>query len=878
MLSDLRHRLRALFRRSNVERELDAELQFHLDRQLEEDARRGVPRSESIRRARHDFGGLDQLKEACRDERGVGPLERAGQDIGQAWRILRKHAGFTATVVATLALGIGATTTMFSVVDVVVLRSLPYPASGRLIQIGAAFGGVRVSSLAAPDAFEIERRARTVAAVAATRSQALDLSGDGAPERLDGSAVSSSYFKVLGVQPARGSAFSTDLDRKGAAAVALISHELWQRRFNADAGIVGRAIVLNGVPHNILGVMPKGFRGPEAIGQHQTAVWIPAGRVEPSVVDRGDASWGTIARLADGIDVAAAAAEIEGIGKALTAEYPKDDARRFWVSPLTARTVGEAGTELWLVFGAVGLLWVIACANMANLFLVRTTERYREMAVRAALGAGRGRVARQLLAESGLCAIAGGSLGVAIAYVGVALVRANGPADLPRLEDVAVDGRVLAFTVALSALAGLGFGLVPAWDAMKSGLGGDLRSLTTPPRSRIRLRNALVVLQTAVALVLTIGAALLANSALRLGGVDPGFDPRDVLWIDVALPAHSYTTPAARGVFFAEAADRVRNVSGVTGAGGIGGRPLGGGNAVATVFPEGEIPASGDAIPRVPIHAVAPGYFNAMRIPLVDGRDVEIDDSTSAPRVAVVSRSFAERFWPGERAVGKRFWMGRVAADAPLTTIVGVAEDVRQYGLDRDPTPMVYRAFAQGPRASLSLVVRHGGRAPLELLQALRRAIWSVDASVPLEQYGTMEDHVSASISAPRFRASVLTALGGIAAILAAVGLYSTLAWIVRARRRELGIRITLGAGAGDVRWLVLRRGAVLTATGLAIGALVAAFATRALSTMMFGITATDVPTFAAAIVLMGLVAAIASWIPARRATALDPVETLRID
>jgi putative ABC transport system permease protein len=411
---------------------------------------------------------------------------------------------------------------------------------------------------------------------------------------------------------------------------------------------------------------------------------------------------------------------------------------------------------------------------------------------------------------------------------------------------------------------------------MKSGLAQDLRTATTPAGSRIRLRNVLVVLQTAVAMILTIGAGLLTNSAVRLGSVEPGFDPRDVVWLDVTLPAHSYTTAGARGTFFNQAAARLRSLSGVVQVGAIAGRPLGGGNAVATVFPEGPLPPQGASLPRVPIHAVAEGYFAAMRIPIVDGRDITAGDDLGSPRVAVVSRAFANRFWPGDRAVGKAFWMGRVAADAPLTMVVGVAEDVRQYGLDQQPTPMVYRAFAQGPRANLTLVARHDGRAPASLLESMRQAVWAIDGNLPLGDYGTMTAQVRQSIAAPRFRATILTALGIIAAALACVGLYSTLAWIVRARRRELGIRITLGAGAGDVQRLVLRRGAVLTATGLALGSVAAVFATRALATMVFGITPTDAPTFALAITAMAIVAMTASWIPARRASTVNPVETLR--
>jgi putative ABC transport system permease protein len=795
--------------------------------------------------------------------------------------VLKKHKAFTATVAATLALGIGATTSMFSVVDGLLLHPLPYPRADRLVRMGSSFGDVRVGSLSAPDASDLAARATTLSAIAWTKPLTLDLAGDGTPERFQASAVSASYFRVLGVAPALGQAFGAELDRPGSAAVAILSHRLWSRRFQSDPAIVGRTLQLNGIPHVVLGVMPAGFLGPDAISQRETAVWIPAGRVELTASPRGDVSWGTIGRLADDADLAAAAAEVGAIGRALALEYPQEDARKFWVSLLVADAVGDTAEPVWLIFGAVSLLWLVACANMANLFLVRAVERTREIAVRAALGAGRGRVARQLLAESALCAAAGGVLGAGLAYVAVAMLRAYGPAGLPGLADLAVDARVLAFTAGLSVVAGLGFGLLPAWQVAGSGPARGFRiagGSVTSHRPHLRMRQSLVIAQTAMALVLSIGAALLVQSVIRLTGVDPGFDPRDVAWMDVSLPARSYATPASRAAFFDLLLERVRAGSGIVDAGGIVGRPLGGGNAVSSVFPEGEPPSAGTEIPRVPFHAVTPGYFAALRIPKLDGRDFTAADDTTSPRTAVVSRAFAERFWPGQRAVGKRFWMGRVAAGAPLTTIVGVVGDVRQYGLHTPPVPMVYRALAQVPGRSLGLVVRHDGRAAATVLQHLRQAAWSIDPGLPLDQYGTMDNHVRASMSEPRFRAGALSASSATATALACVGLYSTLTWIVRSRRRELGIRLALGADARSIQRFVILRGAKLAGAGLALGAAVAAAVSRSLSSMVFGITTLDAATYATAIAALAVVTLLATWIPARGAAATDPVATLRAE
>jgi predicted permease len=387
-----------------------------------------------------------------------------------------------------------------------------------------------------------------------------------------------------------------------------------------------------------------------------------------------------------------------------------------------------------------------------------------------------------------------------------------------------------------------------------------------------------VVAQTAIALVLTIGAALLAHSVIRLSHVDPGFDPRDVVWLEVTLPAHTYPTPASRMAFFDTLLERVRASNGVVAAGGIVGRPLGGGNAVSSVFPEGELPARGAAAPRVPYHSVTPGYFSALRIPVIDGRDFDTTDDQSAPRSAIVSRAFAQRFWSGERAIGKRFWMGRVAADAPLTTVVGVVEDVRQYGLDSVPVPMVYRSLAQVPGRSLGIVVRHDGRAPATSLQSLRDVAWTIDAGLPLDEFGTMDAHVRASISEPRFRATTLSVVSAIATALAFVGLFSTLSWVVRARRRELGIRMALGADARSVQRLVIVRGLQLAAAGVTLGTIAAVLASQSLSSMVFGITTTDPATFATAIGAMTFVALVASWLPARVAARTDPAATLRAE
>jgi len=442
--------------------------------------------------------------------------------------------------------------------------------------------------------------------------------------------------------------------------------------------------------------------------------------------------------------------------------------------------------------------------------------------------------------------------------------------------------RVLAFALGVSAIAGAAFGLVPALDLLRPSSSNRLRhqtSTATTARSRVRLRQTLVVTQTAVAFVLLVGAGLMAQSFVRLSRVDPGFNAANVVWMDISLPDRTYPGAATKLAFFDDVLTHLRAVTGVEQAGGIQGRPLESGNAVATMAPERRPPAAGEEAPRLPYHGITPGYFEALGIARLDGRDVGPGDVATAPRVAVVSRAFADRFWPNERAVGQRFWMGRVGADAPLTLVVGVVEDVLQYGLGAPPQPVAYRPVAQVPRNRLGLVVRHDGRAPAAtILRDLRQAVWRIDAALPLDRSGTMEAHVRASIGEPRFRALALSIFSAIATVLALVGLYGTLAWIVRTRRRELGVRMALGASAGDVHRLIIGRGMRLAVVGIALGAAAALGASRVLAQMVFGVTVTDLATFLTVAGGMAVVSLVASWLPARRAAATDPVQILRVE
>ncbi|HEX5070989.1 MAG TPA: ABC transporter permease [Vicinamibacterales bacterium] len=858
MWSDLRYRLRALFRRRAMERDLAAELQFHVDRQAQ--AQGGDPRA--------GLAGVEQIKEACRDERGIGALDRARQDLGYAWRLSVRQPAFTMAVVGTLALGIGGATTIFAVVDGVLLKPLPYADAGRISRLGRSFGGVRVTAISAADHANLATRARTLSAVGVARTETADVAADGPPERLEIASVSAAYFDVLGVRAARGQVLSAADDGPAARLVAVISDTFWRRRLGSRSNPIGQSISINGQPHTVVGVMPRGFRGPEALNQQDIDLWLPLGRLKLST-DPDDASLGTIALVRPDTDSAAVTSELAAIGGGTA---------HFWIAPLQAETIRGSASGLWLLFGSVSLLLLLACSNVAHLFLVRAADRTREIAVRAAMGAGGARIARQLLTETIGLSLAGGAAGALLAYAGVAVVRAWAPADLPRVQDLQVDVRVLVFAFLIAAVAGALFGIAPARQARRSDFARILRGAlaSTSSRASERTRGALVIVQTALAVTLVLGASLLANSLWRLSHVVPGFDPSNVVWLDVTLPERAYAGPQAKTGFFDEFLARGRALAGVESMSLIQGAPLGGGNSVATVAPEGRLPAQGDQPARAAFHVVAPGYFETMRIARLDGRDFAAHDRLDSPRVAIVSRAFARRYWPGDRAVGKRFWMGRVAADAPLTEVIGVVEDVRQYSLADAPIPVVYRVQSQVPRGTVTVVARHDGRSAVAAIDGIREIIRRLDSALSLDRAGTMDAQVSRSIREPRFRALALSAFGIIACAIACVGLYGSLASVVRARRRELGVRLALGARTGALEAMIIRRGLLLASAGIVIGVAGAAGGSSVMASLVFGISPVDLPTYAVAALLMLALATAASWLPARRAAGINPVDILR--
>jgi predicted permease len=805
------------------------------------------------------------------------------QNLRFAVRSLRKAPTLSVSVILTLALCIGATTAIFSVVHAVLFRPLPFEEPEDILLVRTTWRDL-TSSFSAGNWADVRRQQTSFEYFVPAYGESYNLSGAETPENVDGARVGAEYFALLGVRPALGRDFRAEEAAPGRESVVLLSHGLWQRRFGADPAVLGREIRLDDRPHTVIGVMPAAMD----FTLFDEELWIPVGFTPERLAEHDEHYLSVLARLRPGVTRARAEEEMAGLARWLETTYPEDNRdRRIAMAPLVEELVGDYRPRLFVLLGAVGFVLLIACANIANLLLARGAARSREIAIRAAIGAGRGHLVRLALAESVVLAAAGGLLGLLVAYWGVALLGAYGPADVPRLAQASVGGPVLAFAVGLTLLSGLVFGLGPA-----------LRTAARPPHealkeggrtgsragSRDRLRNALVVAEIALALVLLTGAGLLIRSALALNGVDPGFDPRGVVAGRVSLPASVYASPDAVTRVFERIVERAGAVPGVASAALVSAAPLEGGNSNGLV-PEGRSLELSSAINSL-MRLVTPDYFATMRIELVRGRGFTADDRRGAPLVMVVNEALAREAFPGQDPVGKRIACCEPGPDgAPnWKTVVGVARDVRALGLDEAPMPEFYLPMVQAPAAAwtwtdrtMTLAVRALGDEPA-LMTPLRRAVAEVDPSLPLYDLGTMQGRVMDSLAESRFSTLLLTIFGAIALILAAIGVYGVISYGVAPRTQEIGIRMALGARHGDVLALVVRHGAALAGTGLLLGLAAALALSGLLSSLLFEVSPTDPPTFAAGLVVLSLVAVLAAVLPARRAARTDPAVALRND
>ena len=644
----------------------------------------------------------------------------------------------------------------------------------------------------------------------------------------------------------------------------MLHHDLWQSRFGGSHDVLGSRLELEGRTLTVVGVMPPGFHPPSALYQGDVQLWFPLARVDDDLTTREAAFLQGIARLREEVSVEEARAELQ----ALSAADPA--LAEMGVLPLKSVTVGDAGHTLAVLLAAVGFLLLVACANVANLFLVRATERTGEMALRTAMGAGRGRIARQLLTEGLLLAIVGGVLGVLLAYLGVEVFRATNPGDLPRLDEVTVDLRVVALTLGLAVSTGLVFGSIPlirrGRRSPADSLGGTRSSAGV---GEGRLRGALVIGQTAVALVLASGAGLLVRSFVELNRIDPGFDPSRAVWIEAPVPAGRSGSPGERLAYLAELERALRGIPGVAEVGATENLPMGGNGSAARVFIEG---AEVEEPPAVSFHSVTPGFLEAIAPPVLRGRLLSGVDREGAPLAAVINESMAARFWPGEDAIGRRLRLGSDDPAEPSLTVVGVVGDVRQMGLGAPVESEMYISWLQDPGTNLSWVAR-SDREPGALLRDIKEAVWSVAPTMPIDRFGSLEDHVSASLVEPRFYTLLFSSFAAVALALAMVGLYATLSYTVEQRRRELGVRSALGADGGRLLALVVRRGMALVLVGVVLGVTGAIVTGKALERFIFGIPPSDPATLAVVAVLMAGAALLSCWLPARRATRIDRCE-----
>jgi len=801
-------------------------------------------------------------------------------DLRYAVRLQRKNPGFTIVAVIALALGIGANTAIFSVVNTVLLRPLPYKDPERLVMVweDASRHGYPRDTPAAANYVDWRDQNQVFESMAAIADTSFNLTGAGDPERLEGRRVSANLFPLLGVDPQIGRVFTAAEDQPGAQRVVLLSYALWQRRFGGDPNIVGRALTLNGESHVVVGVMPARFQLPSSDDQ----AWVPIAFTQQETGNRGRHYLQVLARLKPGVSLTQAQSEMSTIAARLQQQYPQFNTELgAAVQPLQEHLVGDIKPALLILLGAVGLVLLIACANVANLLLARAAVRQKEIAVRVALGARRWRLIRQFLTESVLLSTLGGLVGLAIAYGGLVLLKAFIPENISQAREISIDLKVLGFTFLVSVVTGVVFGLAPAVQAARFNQIDTLkeggRDAATGGGGKV-LRGLLVTAEVAISLVLLIGAGLLINSFLRLRNVDPGFRTDNLLTMKIVLPQPKYAEIERRSAFYTGLIQRVQSLAGVRSAAVTTNLPLyRQGNSIGISI-EGQ-PAPPPGQERIVVtRIISPGYFDTMGIPLLRGRQLTDQDTETTPNAVVISETMARRYWPGEDAIGKRIAAGRVRSPEDWIQVVGVVKDVRQFELTAEPRPQMYLSYRQAgffdPR---DLVVKTDVD-PSSLAATVRKAVWEIDKDQPVSNIQTMEEILADSIARQRFSMLLLAIFAAVALVLAGVGIYGVMSYSVAQRTHEIGIRMALGAQTGAVLKLAVGYGMKLVIAGIVIG-LISAFAlTRVMSTLLFGVTATDPATFTLISLLLIAVAALASYVPARRAARVNPIIALRYE
>ncbi|HEV2687172.1 MAG TPA: ABC transporter permease [Bryobacteraceae bacterium] len=807
------------------------------------------------------------------------------QDLSYGFRMLSKSPGSTLIAVAALALGIGANTAIFSVVNAVLLRPLPYqdPEHLVVVWITKLDKGILQEYVSPPDYRDWVQRNRVFDKISALKTQPSVLTGGQLPERVETALVSAGAFELLGAKASLGRTFFANEDQAGQNRVAVLSHGLWQRRFGSDPGVLGKTVIVDGNSFNIVGVMPADFH----LLDTPSELWMPytLDNKEENENQRGFRTLRVIAHLKPGVSLDQAQAEMRSIEEALARQYPDVDVGcSTKIVVLREQLVGDIRTTLWTLLAAVAFVLLIACANVANLLLARAANREKEIALRAALGANPGRLVRQLLTESVLLALGGGLLGLALAEGSVTLLKRLGPATLPRLAEISIDWRVLVFTLLVSVLTGIVFGLAPALGSVRSDLNSILKTSgrgNTGSRARAQLRNTLVVAEIASCVVLLAGAGLLIRSFVRLQSVSPGFRPDHVLTMQITLPETRYAGWKVAS-FYRQLVERMQALPGVQSAGIARNLPLSGVDVSLNFTVENRPVEASMNQPRAKYRTASPDYFTALGIPLIRGRYFDRTDGEKTAGVALINNTLARRLWPNEDPLGKRIKPG--FDDSVWCTIVGIVGDVKHTGLDAAVNPETYYHYLQVPPAlmgfvegTMTLVLRTNAE-PAAMTAAARTEVEKLDPGLAIYNVKTMDDLVSGSLAQPRFRTLLLGMFAGVAMILAAIGLYGVIAYTVTQRTNEMGVRMALGAQKGDVLKLVVGQGARLAAVGVAIGLVAALGLMRVISKLLFAVDATDPITFAGTAGLIVAVSLAASYVPALRAAKVDPVVALRAE
>jgi putative ABC transport system permease protein len=879
LASRIKSFLRNIFAKRQNERELDDEVRAYVETFAEEKMREGLSPEEARRAARIELGGIEQVKEDVREVRAGAWLDSLLHDLRYGARMLLKNPSFTAIAVVTLALGIGANTAIFSVVNAVLLRPLPYTHPEQLMIIRETSQRVGVHSPSYPDFLDWRAQSKTIAQMAVLNERAFNLSGIAQPESIDGYAVSSNILSMLGVRPFLGRDFLPSEEVPGTAPVVMLSYALWQSHLGADPDAVGKTVTLDGRSFTIIGVLPPNFRLDD-----KTDAIAPIGVWAADMMDRSDrGDMEVLGRLAPGSTFQQARAELDTIAINLQKAYPVQNPDiGVNVTTLRDQLVGDTRSAILVLFGAVLFVLLIACLNVANLFLVRGAARSREIAVRQACGASRNRIIRQMLTESFLLAAIGGALGILVGALGIVGLKHLVSDMFPALT-ISIDRSVMVFSSALIVLVAIAFGLVPAWQASQTQVQETLKEAGRSATSTVaqhRLRGVLAMTETALALILLVGAGLMMKSMYRLLQVNPGFQSDRVLTMEMDLRTAQYSESPARINFWQQVLEKVRAIPGVEDVALGTVVPLTGDHSRADITIEDlPVPDVG-TFPHPDRHSVSSGYTNVLKIPLMRGRTFTDADTETSPRVALINSTMARRYWLTEDPIGKRFHWGHPGgppSDDPWITIVGVVADTKLYGLANPARLEVYSPFRQEPQNDMYLIFR-AAVDPASLTSSVRATVASIDRDQPVFDVITMQQLVDQSVSTPHLTLVLLGLFSGLALVLAAIGIYGVISYSVQQRTHEIGIRVALGAQRSNVLRLIVGQGVKLAALGIVIGIAGALGLMRLMNSLLFGVSANDPVTFGAAVLVLLFVAIAACYIPARRAIAVDPMNALRYE